>query len=267
MAPKKTIKKSEEPINEVNEIDNIKTETESKPKKTKPKVKKEKSSEEVVEEVIEETIEVVEKKETKPKKTKAKKTEVDSSPTNTVSVPESDAIYNGKQVLIVESPNKIKKITDLLDKLKKISNFEKCKFVVTASMGHIREIDKTRVGIDINNNFEPCYLVSDSKVHVVHDLKDAISDAKMVWLAADADREGEAIAWHLKEVLKLKENDYNRITFNEITENAVKYAINNPKDIDMNIVNAQETRRIVDRMIGYKVSPILWSKFNKNYLD
>ncbi len=270
MAPKKAIKKSEEPINE---IDNIKTESENdtnvKPKKTKPKVKKEKDEkvleekvEEVIEEPIEEPIEVVEKKETKPKKTKAKKSETESSTSeNVVAVPESNTVYNGKQVLIVESPNKIKKITDLLDKLKKISNFEKCKFVVTASMGHIREIDKTRVGIDINNNFEPCYLVSDSKIHVVHDLKDAISDAKMVWLAADADREGEAIAWHLKEVLKLKDNDYNRITFNEITEKALKESLIHPRKIDLNMYNSQKARSVIDKLIGYLISPVLDSQF------
>ncbi len=267
MAPKKIIKKSEEPINE---IDKIKTESESntdvKPKKTKPKVKKEKEKgqevEEKPEEVIEEPIEALEKKESKPKKKTTKKSETESlAATNVVAIPESDAVYTGKQVLIVESPNKIKKITDLLDKLKKIPNFAKCNFFVTASMGHIREIDKTRVGIDINNNFEPCYLVSESKVHVVHDLKDAISDAKMVWLAADADREGEAIAWHLKEVLKLKDKDYNRITFNEITEKALKDSLIHPRKIDLEMYNSQKARSVIDKLIGYLISPVLDSQF------
>ena len=173
----------------------------------------------------------------------------------------SNEIYKGLQVLIVESPNKIKKITDLLDKLKKIPNFEKCSFLVTASMGHIREIDKTRVGIDINNNFEPCYMISESKIHVVHDLKDAISDAKMVWLAADADREGEAIAWHLMDVLKLKETDYNRITFNEITEKALKDALLHPRKIDFNMYYSQKARSVIDKLIGYLISPVLDAQF------
>jgi len=176
-------------------------------------------------------------------------------------IAESNEIYKGLQVLIVESPNKIKKITDLLDKLKKIPNFEKCSFLVTASMGHIREIDKTRVGIDINNNFEPCYMISESKIHVVHDLKDAISNAKMVWLAADADREGEAIAWHLMDVLKLKETDYNRITFNEITEKALKDALLHPRKIDFNMYNSQKARSVIDKLIGYLISPVLDAQF------
>ena len=176
-------------------------------------------------------------------------------------IAQSNEIYKGLQVLIVESPNKIKKITDLLDKLKKIPNFEKCSFLVTASMGHIREIDKTRVGIDINNNFEPCYMISESKIHVVHDLKDAISNAKMVWLAADADREGEAIAWHLMDVLKLKETDYNRITFNEITEKALKDALLHPRKIDFNMYNSQKARSVIDKLIGYLISPVLDAQF------
>ncbi len=176
------------------------------------------------------------------------------------STPESDTVYSGKHVIIVESPNKIKKITELLDKIKKHPNFNKCEFKVVASCGHIREIDKKNVGISLET-FEPQYFISDSKKHIVHDLKDEISDASIVWLAADADREGEAIAWHLMDVLKLKDEKYHRITFNEITEKAILESLLHPRKVDINMYNSQKARSVIDKLIGYLISPVLDSQF------
>jgi DNA topoisomerase-1 len=237
-----------------------------------PKVKKTKEVEENIEEEVKEVKEkkprkktVVEEKEVKnvkevkedkkPKKeTKAKK----SSPA--ILGPESTNVYSGKQVIIVESPNKIKKIKEILDKLKKHPNFEKCNFVVTASCGHIREIDKKRVGISLET-FEPNYMISDSKVHIVSDLKDTVENASMVILAADADREGEAIAWHLMDVLELDDSQYNRITFNEITDKAILEAMLHPRKVDMNMYYSQKARSVIDKLIGYMISPVLDSQF------
>ena len=184
-----------------------------------------------------------------------------SKKTEIVTAPECKTVYHGKQVLIVESPNKIQKIKSLLKKIGDHPNFQDCNFIVTASMGHIREIDKKRVGIDINDNFKPFYKVSDSKTHVVWDLKDLISDASIVWLAADADREGEAIAWHLKEVLKLTDAKYQRITFNEITEKALKEALLHPRKIDFDMFYSQQARSVIDKLIGYLISPVLDTEF------
>jgi DNA topoisomerase-1 len=172
----------------------------------------------------------------------------------------SDRVYSGKQVIIVESPNKIKKINEILQKIKKHPNFENCQFVVTASCGHIREIDKKHVGISLET-FEPHYQISDSKINIVSDLKSDIKGASLVILAADADREGEAIAWHVMDVLKLKEEDYNRITFNEITEKAILEALLHPRKVDMNMYYSQKARSVIDKLIGYLISPVLDSQF------
>lgn len=201
--------------------------------------------------------EVKEEKVVKPKKVKKND---DKKDVNTSNIPQSDTVYTGKHVIIVESPNKIKKITELLDKIKKHSNFNKCEFKVVASCGHIREIDKKNVGISLET-FEPQYFISDSKKHIVHDLKDEISDASIVWLAADADREGEAIAWHLMDVLKLKDDKYNRITFNEITEKAILESLLHPRKVDINMYNSQKARSVIDKLIGYLISPVLDSQF------
>lgn len=190
-------------------------------------------------------------KETKVTKPKAKKI---------VDTPESDVVYSGKQVLIVESPNKIKKIKEILDKLKSHPKFAECKFFVTASCGHIREIDKKHVGISLET-FEPNYMISESKMHIVHDLKDEVENADMVWLCPDADREGESIAWHLMDVLKLKEHQYNRATFNEITEKAISYALMHPRKVDLNMYYSQKARSVIDKLIGYLISPVLDSQF------
>ncbi len=243
----------------------------------KPRKKIEKSEDvemdvEVVEEVKPEKKKVVKKKaeknpepeeqeaEVKPTKTKAKKTSTALAKTSTLQGPPSTNVYSGKQVIIVESPNKIKKIKEILEKIKKHPNFEKCNFVVTASCGHIREIDKKRVGISLET-FEPNYMISDSKVHIVSDLKDTVENASMVILAADADREGEAIAWHLMDVLELDDSQYNRITFNEITDKAILDAMLHPRKVDLNMYYSQKARSVIDKLIGYMISPVLDSQF------
>ncbi len=155
-----------------------------------------------------------------------------------------------KNLVIVESPAKAKTIEKFLGN----------DFLVTSCFGHIRDLDKKNNGVDIKNNFEPNYIIPDEKKKVVSDLKKYVKKAEMVWLASDEDREGEAIAWHLKEVLKLKKDKTKRIVFNEITEKAIKKAIENPRDIDENLFEAQQARRILDRLVGFELSPVLWEK-------
>jgi DNA topoisomerase-1 len=215
-----------------------------------PKPRKKKKEEDMIEE------DAKPKSKSKPKKS-AKNVKAVKE---VVNVPASDRIYSGKQVIIVESPNKIKKIKEILAKVKQLPNFENCDFDVTASMGHIREIDKKNVGISLET-FEPNYMISDSKVNVVADLRDCVSDANMVWLAADADREGESIAWHCMEVLRLKDEDYNRITFNEITEKAIKEALLHPRKVDMDMYYSQKSRSVIDKIIGYLLSPLLDAQY------
>jgi len=155
-----------------------------------------------------------------------------------------------ENLVIVESPAKAKTIEKFLGK----------GFVVTSSMGHIRDLEKKDFGIDIENKFQPKYIVSADKKKIVTELKKLAKDAKMVWLASDEDREGEAIAWHLKEVLNLKAENTKRIVFHEITKEAILRAVENPRDIDINLVNAQQARRVLDRIVGFEVSPVLWKK-------
>lgn len=153
-------------------------------------------------------------------------------------------------LVIVESPAKAKTIEKFLGK----------DFIVTSSFGHIRDLAKKDFGIDIENKFEPNYQVSTDKKKVVTELKKLAKGAKTVWLASDEDREGEAIAWHLYEVLGLKTKETKRIVFHEITKEAILKAIDNPRDIDYNLVNAQQARRILDRLVGFELSPVLWKK-------
>ena len=155
-----------------------------------------------------------------------------------------------ENLVIVESPAKAKTIEKFLGK----------EYMVTSSMGHIRDLEKKDFGIDIENKFLPKYIVSADKKKIVAELKKLSKDAKMVWLASDEDREGEAIAWHLKEVLKLKPENTKRIVFHEITKDAILQAVKNPRDIDVNLVNAQQARRVLDRIVGFEVSPVLWKK-------
>ncbi|MBR6440922.1 MAG: type I DNA topoisomerase [Bacteroidales bacterium] len=155
-----------------------------------------------------------------------------------------------KNLVIVESPAKAKTIEKFLGK----------DYVVKSSYGHIRDLAKKEMSIDIENQYEPEYQISDDKHKLVSELKKAVKDSEQVWLASDEDREGEAIAWHLQETLKLNPESTKRIVFNEITKNAILYAIEHPRGIDMNLVDAQQARRVLDRLVGYEISPILWAK-------
>ena len=159
-------------------------------------------------------------------------------------------IFMQENLVIVESPAKAKTIEKFLGK----------DFLVTSSMGHIRDLEKKDCGIDLENNYIPKYIVSPDKKKIVADLKKMAKDAKLVWIASDEDREGEAIAWHLQEVLKLKPEQTKRIVFHEITKEAILKAVQNPRPIDINLVNAQQARRILDRLVGFEVSPVLWKK-------
>lgn len=157
-------------------------------------------------------------------------------------------------LIIVESPAKSKTIKKFLG-----NNYK-----VLASMGHIRDLPKSQLGIDIENNFEPKYINIRGKASLIKELKNSAKNCKKVFLATDPDREGEAISWHLKYLLDgISEENLKRVTFNEITENAVKKAIANPRNIDMNLVDAQQARRVLDRIVGYKISPLLWKNVKK----
>ncbi|MFV0483001.1 MAG: type I DNA topoisomerase [Bacteroidales bacterium] len=153
-------------------------------------------------------------------------------------------------LVIVESPAKAKTIETFLGK----------DFEVVSSYGHIRDLEKKDFGVDLNNNYEPRYIVSDDKKNVVRELKKKVKSAETVWLASDEDREGEAIAWHLAEALNVDKSKAKRIVFHEITKSAILKAIENPRDIDKNLVDAQQARRVLDRMVGFEVSPVLWRK-------
>ena len=155
-----------------------------------------------------------------------------------------------KNLVIVESPAKAKTIEKFLGK----------DYTVKSSYGHIRDLAKKEMSIDVEGNYEPQYQISDDKKSLVSELKKAVKEADKVWLASDEDREGEAIAWHLQETLKLDPERTQRIVFNEITKTAILHAIENPRQIDMNLVDAQQARRVLDRLVGYEISPILWSK-------
>ena len=155
-----------------------------------------------------------------------------------------------ENLLIVESPAKASTIKKYLGK-----NFE-----IKSSYGHIRDLSKKNFGVDIKNGFKPDYIIDPKKKKIITELKQAVKSAKVVWLASDEDREGEAIAWHLSKVLKLTEENSKRIIFNEITKSAVSAAIENPRSIDNNLVDAQQARRILDRLVGFELSELLWKK-------
>ncbi|MBP6237441.1 MAG: type I DNA topoisomerase [Saprospiraceae bacterium] len=161
-----------------------------------------------------------------------------------------------KNLLIVESPAKAKTIEKILG----------TDFIVKSSFGHIRDLEKGNKGIDIENNFEPSYVVSPEKVKVVRELKEQVKKSSEVWLATDEDREGEAISWHLCQELKLDVKTTKRIVFSEITKPAILKAVSNPRLVDVNLVNAQQARRILDRIVGFELSEVLWRKV-KNKLS
>ena len=155
-----------------------------------------------------------------------------------------------KNLVIVESPAKARTI----------SKFLGSDYKVLASMGHVRDLPKSKLGFDPENNFEPQYMVSRDKTKVIAELKKNIDKDTTIYLAADEDREGEAIAWHLIPALKIKKNPIKRIVFHEITKSAIMHALENPRDVDQNLVDAQQARRILDRAVGYKLSPLIWKK-------
>ncbi len=155
-----------------------------------------------------------------------------------------------KNLVIVESPAKAKTIEGFLGK----------EYIVKSSFGHIRDLSKKELGVDIGKGFVPNYEISPDKLKIVKELKKLADAAEMVWLASDEDREGEAISWHLSEALKLKKDRTKRIVFHEITKTAITEAIEHPREIDLNLVDAQQARRVLDRLVGFELSPILWKK-------
>lgn len=158
-----------------------------------------------------------------------------------------------KYLVIVESPAKVKTVKKFLG-----SNYE-----VAASNGHVRDLPKSTMGIDIEHDYEPKYITIRGKGDLLAGLRKSVKKADKVYLATDPDREGEAISWHLAHALKLEEKKMRRITFNEITKGAIKESIKHARDIDMNLVDAQQARRILDRMVGYRISPVLWAKIKR----
>ncbi|MEX2054780.1 MAG: DNA topoisomerase, partial [Candidatus Andersenbacteria bacterium] len=157
------------------------------------------------------------------------------------------------KLVIVESPAKSKTIQKYLGS----------DYVVLSSYGHVRDLPKSKLGVDVENDFEPEYVIPTKAKKQVAELKKAAAKAEMIYFATDEDREGEAIAWHLIAVLKVNAKKVRRITFAEITKSAIQHAIANPRDLDINLVNAQQARRVLDRLVGYELSPLLWKKVRR----
>ena len=158
-----------------------------------------------------------------------------------------------RYLVIVESPAKVRTIKKFLGS----------SYVVTASNGHVRDLPKSTLGIDVEHDFEPKYITIRGKGDILANLRKEVKKADKIYLATDPDREGEAIAWHLYIALKLEDKKVYRISFNEITKNAVKTSIKEAREIDMNLVDAQQARRALDRMVGYRISPLLWAKVKR----
>ena len=158
-----------------------------------------------------------------------------------------------RALVVVESPTKVKTIQKYLDS----------KFIVKASMGHVRDLPKSALGVDPKKGFKPKYVVASGKKKILDDLKKAAERAEILYVATDPDREGEAIGWHLAQELPFEKKNIYRVTFNEITERAVKSAFLQPGKIDLKKVDAQQARRILDRLVGYSLSPLLWEKVQR----
>ncbi|HOK42316.1 MAG TPA: toprim domain-containing protein, partial [Thermoclostridium caenicola] len=158
-----------------------------------------------------------------------------------------------KYLVIVESPAKAKTIRKYLGN----------DYKIVASMGHVRDLPQSHLGVDVKNDFEPMYITMTGKTQLIKSMKEDAAKAEKVYLATDPDREGEAISWHLAHLLKLDGSSALRITFNEITQNAVVNAIKEPRPLNMNLVDAQQARRVLDRIVGYEISPVLWKKVKK----
>ena len=157
------------------------------------------------------------------------------------------------KLVIVESPAKAKTIAKFLGR----------GFKVEASQGHVRDLPKSQIGVDVDAGFEPKYITIRGRGDILNRIRKEARSASKVYLATDPDREGEAISWHLANVLGIDENSPCRIEFNEVTQKAVKNAVKNPRAIDLHRVDAQQARRVLDRLVGYKISPILWAKVKK----
>jgi DNA topoisomerase-1 len=196
-----------------------------------------------------------EKKTTKPKAAKAPSKPKTAKTTKAAATPSDTPVKkSGKSLVIVESPKKAKAINKFLGSA----------FIVKASMGHVRDLPKRKLGIDVANGYEPAYEIMPAKKETINDLKREAAKASMVYLATDPDREGEAIAWHLKEALDIPDDRARRVLFYEITEKAVKEAFNHVGPIDMQKVDAQQARRFLDRFVGYELSPLLWKKIARH---
>ena len=159
-----------------------------------------------------------------------------------------------QNLVIVESPAKAQTIKKFLGK----------SYNVEASMGHVRDLPKSRLGVDIENNFEPKYITIRGKGKIINKLRKEAQNASKIYLATDPDREGEAISWHIAHLLDIDPSSTCRIEFNEITQQAIKNAIKNPRAINMNLVDAQQARRVLDRVVGYTISPLLWRKVKRD---
>ena len=177
--------------------------------------------------------------------------------TKTKETAKKNSKKNEKALVIVESPAKSKTIKKILGD----------NYTIEASFGHIRDFPKNVLGFDVANNFEPSFVVIPEKKKVVDKLNEIAKKCAKVYLASDPDREGEAIAWHVRQVLNIDDDKIQRIEFNEITPKAVKHAVENPREIDLDRVKAQQTRQILDRLVGYKISPVLWEKLRNNHLS
>src|ERR1041385_3114260 len=167
------------------------------------------------------------------------------------------AVKESRSLMIVESPAKAKTLEKFLEK----------NYLVKSSYGHIRDLPTGDFGVDVKKGYKPKYVISPDKEQVVKELKKLAKDAPEVWLATDEDREGEAISWHLCYALDLDPKETKRIVFHEITKPAILDAVKNPRKIDINLVNAQQARRVVDRLVGYELSPILWRKISGKKLS
>src|SRR3989338_5915914 len=155
-----------------------------------------------------------------------------------------------KNLVIVESPTKAKTISKFLGP----------EYKIESSFGHIRDLPKSKLGVDVENNFEPQYVIPPKAKKLANQLKKLADNSNLIYFATDEDREGEAISWHLVNIFKTPADKIKRIVFHEITEDAIKEALKNPRGIDLNLVNAQQARRILDRLVGYQLSPLLWKK-------
>ncbi len=187
------------------------------------------------------------------KKAPAKKTAAAKKPSAASKKPAAKRSAKGGKLVVVESPAKAKTITKFLGK----------GYKVVASNGHVRDLPKSQLGVDVENDFTPKYITLRGRGEVLDRIRKEAKNADRVYLATDPDREGEAISWHLSQVLGIGEDEECRIVFNEITPNAVKNAIKSPRKLDLDLVDAQQARRLLDRLVGYKLSPLLWAKVRK----